>query len=202
MNPRASRIIDLYERHAHDFVADRGPTLSNERGWLGRFTALLSPGATILDLGCGSGEPIARHLLELGFAVDGVDSSPTLIGLCRDHFPERTWQVADMRTFAVGRTFDGLLAWDSFFHLSRDDQRGMFPAFRRLTGPGSALMFTSGSSDGEAIGSYRGEPLYHASLAAEEYEALLASNGFRVVASVAGDPDCGGRAVWLAEARR
>jgi SAM-dependent methyltransferase len=202
MNPHADRIIDLYERHAHDYVLDRGRQLGSERAWLDRFTTLLPQGATILDLGCGSAEPIARHLIEQGFAVDGVDTSPTLIAFCRDRFPDRCWHIADMRTFALDRAFHGLLAWDSFFHLSGDDQRGMFSVFRRHAGPGTVLMFTSGPSHGEIVGSYREEPLYHAGLAAEEYEALLDSNGFRVVAHVADDRDCGGHTVWLTQAER
>ena len=40
----------------------------------------------------------------------------------------------------------------------------MFPIFRDHAAAGCALMFTSGPSAGEAIGSYQGEPLYHASL--------------------------------------
>lgn len=135
MNPHADRIIDLYERHAHDYVADRGCQLGNERAWLDRFTRLLPQAATILDLGCASGDPIARHLIEQGFAADGVDASPTLIALCRTRFPDRSWHVADMRTLALSRTFHGLLAWDSFFHLSGDDQRNMFSVFRRHAAP-------------------------------------------------------------------
>jgi hypothetical protein len=92
------------------------------------------------------------------------------------------------------------LSRHSFFHLSHDDQRRMFPIFRQHAAPGTALMFTSGTSLGEAIGSYRGEPLYHASLAATEYQALLESNGFRVEAHTVEDPDCGGHTVWLAQA--
>ena len=107
-----------------------------------------------------------------------------------------------MRALALKDTFDGLLAWDSFFHLAHDDQRRMFPIFERHASPGAALMFTSGVSHGEAMGSYRGEPLYHASLAPEEYRTLLKSAGFRVVAHIAEDPDCGGHTVWLAPAER
>ncbi len=103
-----------------------------------------------------------------------------------------------MRVLALDTAFYGLLAWDSFFHLSGDDQRGMFPIFRQHAAPGAALMFTSGPSHGEAMGVYRGEPLYHASLAAEEYRALLEANGFRVVQHVIEDPDCNGHTVWLA----
>jgi hypothetical protein len=59
-------------------------------------------------------------------------------------------------------------------------------------------MFTSGTSAGEVIGSYRGEPLYHASLDPTEYEHLLSSNGFEVRSFVPNDPACGNHTVWLA----
>lgn len=59
-------------------------------------------------------------------------------------------------------------------------------------------MFTSGTTRGEAIGTYGGKPLYHASLAPEEYQVLLNSHGFRVEAYVAEYPDCSGHTVWLA----
>jgi hypothetical protein len=62
-------------------------------------------------------------------------------------------------------------------------------------------MFTSGPSHGEAIGTYRGEPLYHGSLDASEYRSLLDDNGFAVVAHVVEDPTCGGHTIWLAQRR-
>ena len=36
----------------------------------------------------------------------------------------------------------------------------MFAIFKRYAASGAALMFTSGPSAGEVVGSYRGEPLY------------------------------------------
>jgi SAM-dependent methyltransferase len=200
MESDADKIIDLYERHAHDYVADRRSVGWNESAWLDRFGALLQPGSPILDIGCGFGAPVAKYLIDKGFAVDGLDASPTLIALCRERFPQRSWHVADMRAFALQKTFSGILAWDSLFHLSHQDQRCMFPTFKRHASSRAALMFTSGTSHGEAIGSYRGEPLYHASLAPEEYRALLQSNGFRVIAHIVEDPNCGGHTVWLAQA--
>ena len=200
MTSSSDDIIDLYERHARHWATDRGRALAGEEGWLRQFTRLLPPAATILDIGCGSAQPIARYLIEKGFAVTGVDASPTLISLCRERFPDRTWHAADMRHLALGTTFDGLLAWDSFFHLTPADQRDMFAVFKRHAAKGTALMFTSGGSLGESIGSYHGEPLYHASLSPEEYESLLDASGFRVVAYVTEDPGCGHHTVWLAQA--
>jgi SAM-dependent methyltransferase len=199
MTSHADRIVSLYERHAHDFDADRSRDLSIEGQWLDRFVRLLPREATVLDVGCGSGEPVARHLIELGLQVTGIDSSPTLISLCRSRFPDRDWFVTDMRTLDLSKTFDGLLAWDSLFHLTHADQRGMFPVLHKHAGPGSVLLFTSGPWLDERIGSYRNEPLYHASLAPTEYHSLLESNGFRVMAHVAEDPKAGGRTVWLAQ---
>jgi SAM-dependent methyltransferase len=193
-------IIDLYERNAHNYVADRRGVAWDESPWLDRFIGLLPKDATILDIGCGCGEPIAQYFIDRNFAVDGVDASPTLISVCRARFPKQRWHVADMRNLALGRTFQGLLAWDSFFHLSHDDQRRMFPIFKLHAASNAALMFTSGTSHGVAMGSYRGEPLYHASLAREEYRTLLEANGFRVEAHVVEDPNCGRHTVWLAQA--
>jgi trans-aconitate methyltransferase len=144
------------------------------------------------------GEPIARYILEAGHDVVGLDSSPSMIELCRERFPTSEWLVADMRQLALGRQFDGLLAWDSFFHLHMDEQRGMFARFAAHARTGAPLMFTSGQSEGEAIGSYRGEPLYHASLDTDEYERLLTTHGFSVRAHQPDDPGCGGHTVWLA----
>jgi hypothetical protein len=90
---------------------------------------------------------------------------------------------------------------DSFFHLRMDDQRAMFPRFAAHAAPGAPLMFTSGPAQGEAIGSFAGEPLYHASLDPAEYERLLVANGFAMRAYLENDPDCGEHTVWLAQYR-
>jgi len=200
MTDDAERIIDLYERHAETWDRERWRNLF-ERPWLDRFLALIRRGGSIVDIGCGSGEPIARYFIDAKCKVTGVDSAPAMIGRCKQRFPSETWIVADMRWLTLDRTFDGILAWDSFFHLRPDDQRKMFPIFRSHAAPKAALMINTGPQAGEAIGSYHGEPLYHASLAPSEYRQLLAENGFEVVSHVAEEPASGGRTIWLAQLR-
>lgn len=191
------RIVDFYERRAREFDRDRSRSL-HERAWLDRFVALLTPAATVLDVGCGMAEPMARYLIESGFGVVGIDSSASMIDMSRGRFPHSEWLVMDMRQMRLGRRFGGVLAWDSFFHLSMDDQRAMFPIFAEHARRGAPLMFTGGPLAGEAIGCYGGESLCHASLDFEEYERLLTSNGFSVQSYTAEDPGCGGHTVWLA----
>ncbi|AZO79078.1 MULTISPECIES: class I SAM-dependent methyltransferase [unclassified Bosea (in: a-proteobacteria)] len=200
MTSSADAIGSLYERHAAAYDQQRGRSLM-EACWLDRFLSLLPASPSVLDIGCGMGEPIARHLIARGCAVTGIDSSAPLIALCRERFPEQAWQVADMRSLALGQCFDGLIAWDSFFHLGHEAQRRMFPIFRDHAAEGTALLFTSGPGHGEAVGTFEGEPLYHASLAPAEYRALLHENGFIVVDHIAEDASCGGHTVWLARLR-
>ena len=195
---RIPPISDLYERLADRYISDRPGVPWNEQPWLDRFLSRLPETRRVLDLGCGTGAPIGMYLLDHSCAMTGVDTSPTLINHCRKHSPQATWLVADMRRLSLGMKFDGLIAWDSFFHLSHGDQRNMFRVFEEHAAPGALLMFTSGAEHGEAIGEYHGEPLYHASLAPEEYESLLDRHGFRVIEHVVEDPSCGAHTVWLA----
>lgn len=200
MHPSAANIISLYRRHAQAWHKRR-QGIPGEAIWMDRFTALLPAQAHVLDVGCGTGVPNARHIIGQGHTVTGVDTSPELLAIATTGLPDATWITADMRTLALDTQFAGILAWHSFFHLSQDDQRAMFAVFQRHAAPGAALMFTSGPSDGEAIGTFEGEPLYHASLDPDEYRSLLAHHGFAVIKHIAEDPDCGGATVWLAQSQ-
>ena len=196
----AERVVDLYQRHAGAWVAARGTELA-ERAWIERFAAMLGPGSTVLDIGCGSGEPIASYLVGSGHRVAGVDSSAEMVALFRANLPGQAAEVADMRSLRLDSRFGGLVAWDSLFHLVPDEQRLMFPVFRDQALPDAPLLFTSGPAAGVAIGTLQGEPLYHASLGPDEYRQLLGRNSFDVVAHVAEDPGCDGHTVWLARRR-
>jgi SAM-dependent methyltransferase len=198
MIDHSSQIVALYERHAVRWDAARGSQPLVEVAWLDRFHESLPARASVLDLGCGGGEPVAAYLVRRGLEVTGVDSSETMVSLFRSRLPGAPAYHCDMRTLHLERRFQGVIAWDSFFHLAHDDQRRMFETFRRHSAPRASLMFTSGPEHGEAIGELEGEPLYHASLSAAEYLALLSDHGYAVLGHVANDPECGGRTVWLA----
>jgi len=188
----------IYDQYARTYDKDRNRSLM-ERSYLREVISRLRKRAHVLDLGCGGGEPIARFFVEGGCQVTGVDAAPALVNLCRERFPQMTWIDHDMRTIDLGRRFDAVLAWDSFFHLTADDQRAMFPVFEMHTAPTGLLLFTSGPGAGEAIGSLYGYDLYHASLDTAEYRRLLKAHDFEVLMHRVEDPDCGLHTVWLAQ---
>ena len=194
----AADVIGLYTRHADLWDRLRGSDLGVESAWMGRFIARLPPGGRILDLGCGTGRPIGAWLLDQGFHVTGADASGPAIDRARDRLPAGTWICAEMRGLDMGQTFDGLLVWDSLFHLTAADQAAPFPVLGAHAAPGAVLMFTSGPDAGVAMGEFGGEPLHHASLSPADYRARLADAGFGVLDFRPEDPDCGGHSVWLA----
>lgn len=201
-HPSAAIIPDLYRRHARDWLEQRGHGPLFEQAWLDRFRAIISPCPHLLDLGCGSGRPIADYLIACGAVVTGVDASgPLLDDARRRHRAPHQWIEGDMRTLGLDRTFDGIIAWHSLFHLPPADQPALFPAFARLLRPGGALMFTSGLEHGEVIGQWQGEPLYHGSLSASEYADALDKAGFEIEATAFGDETCGNANIWLARRR-
>ena len=197
-NHPADGVTALYERHAIQWDLYRRNSPWNDKSWHDRFVQALPPAATVLDLGCGSGDPVARYLDERGFHVTGVDASPTMISLCRKRLPRQDWIVSDMRALALGKRFLGILAWDSYFFLKQDDQRSMFDVFSAHADESAVLMFNTGPACDESIASFQGESLYHASLDAVEYEMLLHRHDFDNVAHAIEDPQAGGRTVWLA----
>lgn len=191
------RIAEHYERHAHAFDEARRKQFV-ERHWLDRFLLGVPKGGHILDLGCGGGEPIARYLIDTGHHLTGVDISARMIALSRTRFGRHTWLHADMRNAVMGRSFHGVIAWDSLFHLPHDDQAMMFERIARWLEPGGMLLFNSGPERGEAIGGQFGDSLYHASLDPWEYRQLFQELGLTEIAFAPEDPATGGRTVWLA----
>lgn len=196
----ADDVVPIYDRLADDWDRLRDRTLA-ERPWLDRMLSH-APGRRVLDLGCGSGLPVARYLVERGRLVTGLDAAPAMLDRFRANVPKAEAVAGDLRDFALGRPFDALLAWDSLFHLSPTDQRRELAQVAAHAAPGAALLFTSGPDAGETVGRLGDAALYHASLSPRDYRGLLIALGFTPVAFVPQDATCGGRSVWLARFRR
>lgn len=180
-DPAADRIVDLYREGAEDWIAARtslGRGDMDDAGWLDRFMATLPPGGSVLDAGCGHGRPIGAALIAHGFRITGVDASEPLIAEARATLPDGDWRVGDLRTLDLDTRFDGLIAWCSLFHLTTEDQRQALPRLLRHGAVGATVLFNAGPVEGEAIGQWRGEPLYHASLSPDDYRAILDAQGY------------------------
>ncbi|MGH8218138.1 MAG: class I SAM-dependent methyltransferase [Steroidobacteraceae bacterium] len=114
-----------WEAIAGEFIAHRARSrigVGVVRAW----AQYLPRGASILDLGCGSGVPISEALMDDGFVVYGIDASPTLVAAFRERLPSAPVACEPAETSQMfGRTFDGILAVGLMFLLPEGTQRDL-----------------------------------------------------------------------------
>lgn len=198
MDDTKTEVAAGYEAIADWFDKNRDKTLF-ERAYLSNILARMPENGSLLDLGCGTGEPIAKFFIENNIRVTGIDIAPGMIALCRERFPLHTWHTGDMRALNLGKTFDAILAWDSFFHLTQAAQKEMFKVFSSHAAPHALLAFNTGPNDSTVYGTMQGIAFHHASLSPEDYQQLFKTHGFQVITHVSEDAHCGGRTVWIAQ---
>jgi SAM-dependent methyltransferase len=136
-----------YEDVASAFIAGRGSD-SAETGVsvVADWSRALPAGATVLDLGCGTGIPISQALLNRGFQVYGVDGSPSMVAAFRSRFPTVPVECAAVEeSDFFGRTFDGVVAWGLFFLLDPQVQRRLVTKVAAVLPSSGRLLFTAPS---------------------------------------------------------
>jgi SAM-dependent methyltransferase len=93
--------------------------------------------ARVLDLGAGTGRPVASAVAALGHDVTGYDVSQTMVDLARGRVPGARFELADMRTLAFADgSWDAVLTMFSMLQLPQADQRDMVARIARWLTPG------------------------------------------------------------------
>jgi SAM-dependent methyltransferase len=101
--------------------------------------------ATVLDLGCGTGNH-ALILAQRGYRVTGIDASSGMLRVARAKARDRAnpaFVRADMRRFDLGRTFDAIICMDgAYTHLlTESDLLAHLRTVRRHLSPGGVYVF-------------------------------------------------------------
>lgn len=177
-----------YDRCSAAYTTTRSQDSARE---LTLLTSSLPRGATILDLGCGAGVPVALHLATHGYRVTGVDISSEQVKRAQENVPAAstgaTFLQADMASpslaFPLG-SFDAVVAFFSIFHLPRALHADMFRRIATWLKPGGYLLATAvvSAEGGEGhVENFFGARMYWSNHGLDEYRAILAEAGFEVL---------------------
>jgi 2-polyprenyl-3-methyl-5-hydroxy-6-metoxy-1,4-benzoquinol methylase len=140
----------------------------------------LPSGASVLDLGCGSGVPISETLLEEGCVVYGVDASPSLVAAWHRRFPQAqvTCEPVEESGF-FGRRFDGIVAVGLLFLLQPDVQRAVIRRVSTALKPDGRFLFTAPAQEVAWMDLMTGRQSM--SLGDEAYRRALADADLKVI---------------------
>lgn len=169
-----------YEGIANIYVAGRGtrPVVGDAigaatvRSWAQAF----APGATVLDLGSGPGEPSTRILHEAGLGTYAVDASPTMVAAFRERFPGVPIECNTVEASEFfHRMFDGVIAWGLLFLLQPKAQALVIDKVARALETGGRFLFTAPEQPFEWWDAMTGRRSQ--SLGAPTYDRLLRAAG-------------------------
>lgn len=98
----------------------------------------LAPGASVLDLGCGTGLLLAWLSSRPGLRVAGVDASETQVSIARTALPHLAIECSDGLAYLEehGATFDAVFCLDVLEHLDDDVLLDWVEAARQALKPG------------------------------------------------------------------
>jgi SAM-dependent methyltransferase len=113
--------------------------------WLADLHQRLPPSATVLDLGCGCGVPVARFLTNAGHRVTGIDISDVQIERARDLVPTGLFVRADaIQVQLPPASFDAVVCLYALIHLPVAEQPGLIDRIATWLRPGGWLLATVG----------------------------------------------------------
>lgn len=169
-----------YDRCANDYAEQRRTTAEAE---LNLISERLKPGSRILDVGCGAGVPIARHLAKR-FDVTGIDASASMIALAVKNVTSARFVTGDvMEADFPAAGFDAIVSFYAIFHIPRQEHFDLFRRFFRWLRPGGLLLVTVARHDdgpGYTEDDFLGETMYWSNFGPDTYRKILAETGFEI----------------------
>ncbi|KAF2249797.1 methyltransferase type 11 [Trematosphaeria pertusa] len=163
----------------------------------------------ILELGCGSGVPITRMLLDRGARVVANDISSKQLSMAKAQCPSAQFVPGDMAALSFApASFDGVVCFYTIFHLPRAEQRGMLANICSWLKPGGMFAFNLATVDEEEIhGEFLGHGMFWSSFGVEESMKMVREVGLEVVEAEVleagdgrleeSDPDYGVKFMWV-----
>ncbi|ENF7814466.1 class I SAM-dependent methyltransferase [Enterobacter soli] len=139
--------LHYYQNHAQDFFD--GTVNVNMTPLYEAFTRHLTPGARVLDAGCGSGRD-AKAFHEMGYQVDAFDASSAMVELARQHsgLPVQLMSFSEIDGKAQ---YDGIWCCASLLHVPASELPAVMRKLADALKPGGVWYVSFKYGEGERV---------------------------------------------------
>jgi ubiquinone/menaquinone biosynthesis C-methylase UbiE len=184
--PDPKRVVEQgYDRVAREYARLDDAADWPRMRWLQKLLNRLQPGASVLDLGCGSGEPADVEIAK-EHHVTGVDISETQITLARQNVPAGTFLHGDAGSveFPAG-SFDAVISFYTLEHIPRAEHAALLERIAEWLRPGGLLLISMEAGDYDDVtGEWLGVPMFLSCFDPETTQRLVAEAGFELLESL------------------
>ncbi len=174
------RMVELgYDKVARDYAQLEGEIEWPRMQWLKKLLNCLKPGSSILDLGCGSGDPADIEIAKK-HKVTGVDISQAQINLARQNIPTGSFIRGDAGSVDFpSASFDAVISFYTLEHIPREEHDGVLRHIHQWLKAGGFLLISmeAGEYD-DVIGEWLGVPMFISSFEPEIMKQLVINEGF------------------------
>ncbi|WIM99160.1 methyltransferase domain-containing protein [Actinoplanes oblitus] len=149
---------------------------------LEKISSLLPAGASVLDLGCGTGVPTAKVLTASDHRVVGVDIAERMLRLAREQVPAAEFVHADFAALPddFGK-FDAVTAFFSLLMLSKADIERTLDKIAGWLRPGGYFAIGMVNFDADSIPiEFMGVPVTVSGYLEPDLKAVLEAHGLPV----------------------
>lgn len=168
-----------YNQVAHRYQRDRSQLSSHN--YLMAFLKLLPSKSSVLDIGCGSGTPIAGEVLKKGHLLTGIDISQTQVAHAKQKYPQGAFLLGDIAKLQAHQyEADGVIMLYSLFHVPRELHGGILKVVASFLPKGGPLFITMGDRDFEGMHEFYGVKMWSSHYGPAKNRALLQDAGFDI----------------------
>ena len=138
----------------------------------------------VLDLGCGTGHPVAISVAPIVKRYLGIDNSQPMLDAYLENVSNPECMLLDISEIhEVSGMWNLVLSWGALCHLPIELQKQTLVSVSKIIAPGSRLLFTGGEEPGECTGSVGLYRVHHFSMGKSGYINLLEQHGMEILSA-------------------
>ncbi|KAK3985282.1 S-adenosyl-L-methionine-dependent methyltransferase [Cladorrhinum sp. PSN332] len=178
--PSAAPLFDSIGQ-AYELAFESLPSQREALEWIISTTL---PSSSVLDIGSGTGNPVASVLSSAGHRVLGIDVSPAMISCAQSNVPSATFECIDIRDFRPYEQYDvvtiffGLIASIS----QQEIKDTLTRIVKEMLKPGGVFVWVGLPADLDEVDiKWMGRPVVVSGLSREESLRVVREAGLEIV---------------------